>query len=234
MYFLFSGEGSTDMGKGRLQDRICEGNDYELGPMAMIVDQVVKHRTGCSVIQEGQYGFAPKNELIKKAKAARPGKKGMTLPGVDREKETAYFYHSARAFGTWAKKIQEKRREVVVAVLFRDCDKEGQDRGVWQHKWNSMLDGFTEAAFNHGVPMLPKPISEAWLLCALKNNPYQNCDALEKRSSSPKAKKPLKNELDKVCDGTDICSLVKSGRVNALKIDMPSFNAFKEKLLEVI
>ncbi len=41
MYFLFNGEGPTDMGVGTSAAVICEGEDYRCGPMAAIVDQIV-------------------------------------------------------------------------------------------------------------------------------------------------------------------------------------------------
>jgi len=236
MYFLFSGEGSTDTGSGNVIDTICEGDNYEPGPMAVITDQLYRSKHGKSFISDRQCGFISKNALQKKAKTSRPEKKSPKLPGKKRAKETGYFYHNARALALWAKEKQNVRKETVTGVLFRDCD--SQQRGVWQDKWQSMLNGFMDASFDHGVPMLPKPISEAWLLCALGKKPYQNCAALEIRSSSPSAKNPIKADLRKKCDGkisrSDLCTLIESGKVDALRINMPSFNAFKSRLIEVI
>lgn len=239
MYFLFSGEGSTDMGKGQFDDRICEGVNYEYGPMTLIVDQLVKDRTNQSFIADQHCGFIPKSALIAKAKSARPRKKGVTLPGIKKKKETAYFYCAAHAFGVFANKEKQSRNDKVVAVLFRDADNHASSgRGEWSDKWDSILKGFAAAYFDAGVPMIPKPISEAWLLCALKCRPYQNCTPLEKRSSSPKADRPLKKELSDACGGkssrSDLCTLVENGRINALQINMPSFNAFKKRLFEVL
>ena len=42
-----------------------------------------------------------------------------------------------------------------------------------------MLDGFAEENFSRGVPMIPKPKSEAWIICALRSNPYEGCESLE-------------------------------------------------------
>jgi hypothetical protein len=240
MYFLFSGEGSTDMGKGKLQDQLCEGNNYELGPMAMIVDQLVKNKTNQSFIAEQLCGFIPKSLLLQRAKPTRPSKNGMVFPGIKKKKETAYFYRAARAFGAWARTEKQRRKEKVVAVLFRDSDnRASSERGEWSDKWESMINGFSNAGFSAGVPMLPKPISEAWLLCALKRKmPYENCAALERRSSSPKAKAPMKKELKDICNGDSsrsyLCDLFEKGKIEASKIDMPSFNAFRDRLLKVI
>lgn len=50
---------------------------------------------------------------------------------------------------------------------------------MWTDKLESMKNGFKEADCILGVPMIPKPKSEAWLLCACKENAYQHCAALE-------------------------------------------------------
>lgn len=41
----------------------------------------------------------------------------------------------------------------------------------------SILDGFEDSGFKKGVAMVPKPTSEAWILCCLQH--YQHCDKLE-------------------------------------------------------
>ncbi len=240
MYFLFSGEGSTDMGTGKHNNRICEGDDYEPGPMALLIEQLVTAKKRSSSVLQGQCGFLPKTALVKRAKPNRPGKKNFMLPGAKTKKDTRYFYSTAYSFGITAIEKSQTRGEQVVAVLFRDSDdRKSSGRKEWSDKWDSMIRGFAAAKFDAGVPMLPKPISEAWLLCALKEKgPYDNCAALERRSPSPKAKRPLKQELNDVCGGnssrSNLCALVEQKRVSADNIDMPSFNAFRERLLEVI
>ncbi len=63
----------------------------------------------------------------------------------------------------------------VIAVLFRDSDGTASSgRGLWEDKRKSIEDGFGEAGFDYGVPMIPKPKSEAWLLCAFHG--YQRGD----------------------------------------------------------
>ena len=240
MYFLLSGEGATDMGKGSFDDRLCECNHYDHGPMALLVDRLVTGIHGTSFIGDQRCGFIPKKALLTKVKPAKPGKRGMILPGKNSGKDTGYFYRAARSIALWAKEVQKEKDEVVVAVLFRNSDNRAtSERGAWTDKWRSMEKGFAVEAFGNGVPMLPKPTSEAWLLCALKEkNPYQNCTSLKNRSSNPKAKKPLKKELSDACGGkssrSDLCALVENGQVDACKINMPSYNAFRERLLEAI
>jgi len=239
MYFLFSGEGATDFGTGCVDDQVCRGNDYDHGPMACVVYQVVKSLPRYSLIDSQSYGFLSKHALSTKVKHATPTKKGMRLAGRKKAKETGYFFSAARALAMWAKEEGGRRDDEVVAVLFRDCDGTASSgRGLWSDKWKSMMDGFAEESFDGGVPMLPKPTSEAWLLCALKSNPYQGCNALEVRSPSPLAKIPLKAELATILNGNasrqDLCDLFANGSVNSLRINMTSFNAFKDRLLAVI
>ncbi|MBX3178511.1 MAG: hypothetical protein KF886_14210 [Candidatus Hydrogenedentes bacterium] len=86
--------------------------------------------------------------------------------------------------------------------------------------------------------MIPRPTSEAWLLCALKEQPYERCEALEERSGSPNAQRPLKKELADRLGATPtrelLCMLVMDGRVDAGRIEMPSFTAFREDLKTAI
>jgi len=60
-----------------------------------------------------------------------------------------------------------------------------------------MLNGFAHEGFDSGVPMLPNPKSEAWLLCALKKpRPYQDCDRIEAGSGNAAAPDSLKAQLE--------------------------------------
>jgi hypothetical protein len=101
-----------------------------------------------------------------------------------------------------------------------------------------MLNGFDEEGFSRGVPMIPKPKSEAWLICALKSNPYQGCDALEDRSGSDRSPKSLKKELENLLGKQPtrdlLCDKIRTMAVDIDKIKMPSFNAFRERLEKVI
>jgi hypothetical protein len=100
-----------------------------------------------------------------------------------------------------------------------------------------MLDGFDEEEFPNGVPMIPKPKSEAWLICALKKHAYQNCQALEARSGNDNSPHSLKDELAEIL-GEEVtpellCEKVRN-QVNINRINMPSFRAFRERLEEVL
>jgi hypothetical protein len=86
--------------------------------------------------------------------------------------------------------------------------------------------------------MLPKPKSEAWILCALRNQ-YQSCAKLENESgndSSPNSlKKQLEEHLGETVSRTLINEKIEMGVIDINKIsDMPSLTAFKVHLDEVL
>ncbi len=101
-----------------------------------------------------------------------------------------------------------------------------------------MIQGFSDEGFEQGVPMIPKPKSEAWIICSVKNNPYQGCRTLEDRSGNDKSPNSLKGELAEILDGLpsreQLCEMVSNGTIDSNRIDMPSFLAFKEALLDLL
>ena len=237
MYFLLSGEGPTDMGLCTNSMAICEGDQYEPGPMAIIVSQIVMQRMGFSFIENRYCGFISRAEIVRKSDELKPPKKSPRLPGSRTSKETLYFYSNARAL---AKLAIEKRAEIgdddVIAVLFRDSDdKVSEKRTVWEIKRKSIEKGFQYEGFEQGVPMVPRPKSEAWIICAVKNNRYQNCGALENPSGKDGQPKVLKDELAGILGyrptRQQLCDMVNDGTIDVNQIDMPSFGAFKQALV---
>jgi hypothetical protein len=84
----------------------------------------------------------------------------------------------------------------------------------------------------------PKPTSEAWILCALKRNPYRGCEALEKRSANPRSPRALKKELAGILGEADVrealCAMVRNKTIDFDRIKMMSFDSFRERLEEVL
>ena len=228
MYFLLSGEGPTDIGSGDAP-----------GPMSVIVDQIVEGKYGYSFLEAECMGFVPKRVLAERGKELKPPRKSPRIPGKKKAKETLYFFQNARALADIAKEKQAALKDDVVAVLFRDADGAASDgRGLWENKRHSMIAGFEIEDFPNGVPMIPKPKSEAWLICALKKNPYHGCKKLEERSGNDDSPNPLKRELAQILDGEvsagTLCEKVRAKEVDIDKIDMPSLKAFRDRLEEVI
>ena len=198
MYFLFSGEGPTDLGQCDLGLVECEGTNFKYGPLAVIVEQIANSRRDVTFLGTPACSYLSESALSKWASKLKSLKKSPRLPGKKRAKETTYFYQNARALARCARDKERRLGNTIVAILFRDSDGTASaGRGDWAQKQVSMLKGFEAEGFTRGVPMIPKPISEAWLLCAKKDDPYENCKGLEERSGSPKAPNSLKEELER-------------------------------------
>jgi hypothetical protein len=236
MLIVVSGEGVTDMGRCIVADDCC-GNEFEPGPMACLVDQMLESLLGYAFLPLGLMHFVSKSRVSSVSKGLRPP----TLAGRKRKQETAYFFRNARAMAHLSRDLAEGCGEDdVVAVLFRDADKTRSTVDEeWQDKRDSMLNGFAFESFNSGVPMVPNPKSEAWLLCALKKvQPYQHCDRLELESGNDDAPNSLKAQLAAALGGEPsavaLAERVRSGEVDPNQIDMPSFVAFRTRLEQCV
>ncbi|WP_280545991.1 hypothetical protein [Halomonas sp. 11-S5] len=240
MHLLLSGEGPGDIGVCYPAAEQCQAETFQPGPMAWMVDQWVEHCQGYefSHLENGLVNYVSESYLVENKPKA--GKKPKRLPGKKTPKETAYYYDNARSLATKALALAAELDDHIIAVLFRDGDGTASaGRGKWQDKYNSMLKGFDVGGFKHGVAMLPKPKSEAWLMCALKpESPYQHCAALEQESGNDRGKNPLKEQLHAVLDGNSaaqaLAELVQNRTIRMEDIEMPSLQAFKARLMDVV
>lgn len=166
--------------------------------------------------------------------------RAVVLPGKKGAKETAYFYKNAWALGDWAISMEQAHEDKGIAVLFRDCDgTRSTGNSLWREKWDSMRRGFQRSGYSRGVPMLPKPKSEAWLLCAAKKSPYQNCAALEDLSGNDNSPNAAKKKLDAAFGGhrtgAELCDWLEENLFDSAKAgSMPSYAAFHDRLLEAV
>jgi hypothetical protein len=226
MFLILSGEGSSDIGI----------EDDKIGPMTKLVDNWIARRIGYSLIDTQSYTIIPKQQLTERAKQIKP----LSRKGKKQQSETRYFYKNARALALLA---HQKSQEIgddtpLILVLFRDADgTASSDRGEWKDKMESMLTGFEVEQVSTGVPMIPKPKSEAWILCALRNK-YQNCAKLEDESGNDTSPNSLKQQLEEYL-GEPGSRIVLNDKIDAGEIDidrikdMPSLTAFKNRLDEV-
>jgi hypothetical protein len=226
MFLLLNGEGASDIGT----------QDDEIGPMTKFIDNWIARRSGYSLIEIGQYTIVAKQTLSETAKAIKP----ISKKGKKQQSETRYFYKNARALALLAKKESRRRDDIsVIPVLFRDADgTASSDRGEWEAKRQSILNGFKDEQIPNGVPMIPKPKSEAWVLCALRNN-YQNCAQLEHESGNDSSPNSLKEQLEQLLREPGTRELlndqIDQGKLDISKIiDIPSLTTFKERLDEVL
>lgn len=124
-------------------------------------------------------------------------------------------------------------------IYFHDADKEKQEQFV-----DAINLGFSalesqEQPAPTGVAMVPKPTSEAWFICAVKDNPYQHCAALEEKlsgndnaSDQNAPKKVLARHLGEAA--TSEKQLQLAAEIEPCRIDMPSFNQFNTDLARAV
>ena len=240
MFFLFSGEGPTDLGTCTHPDIINHGENYLHGPLTIVVDQIVEARHFYSLLESGVFAFVPETMLQERAKALRPKPKSGSIPGAAMKKETRYFYRNARALARIAiQHGQDIHENDVVVVFFRDGEEPNQ-RGNWKDKWDSILVGFQEEEFDRGVPMIPTSVSEAWMLCGLykQRDPQQNCRDLENKTFGSGSQHQLKDRLEKELGETPnretLCEKVRTKEINFDLVDLCCYVKFKEQLFRVI
>ena len=238
MYLLLSGEGPSDIGVCRSSD-VCGGADFQQGPMAIIVDQLIELNQGFEMSHLGCELVSYVSESYLAENKQPPQRKAMSLKGKKKPAETKYFFENARALASIARNKATEVDDNVIAVLFRDADgTSSAGRGNWNDKRNSVIAGFNVGDYELGVAMIPNPKSEAWLLCATKQNPYQHCDCLEDESGNDKGKSPLKEQLVKSLVGKtssfDMAQLINNKQIAITRIDMLSFNIFKSDLEKVV
>ena len=234
MRLVLSGEGPTDLGRER---PAAGGIEFVPGPMAWVVDKLLERfHTRYSMLDAHQAGGDCVAYVHETALAAF-GKPGSPLfPGVKFGRGTAYFTRNAQALGLFAKQASTQEAQPVLAVLFRDGDGvKASPAGEWQEKVDSMHRGFALVECDTGVPMVPRPKSEAWLMCALRPPGYVNCSPIEDASGNDASPNSLKKQLAALHGGEDPTAeekaeWVMTGAVDPLRIDMPSFNAFKQAL----
>lgn len=240
MIVVLSGEGPTDLGDSASGLVDAPFDDIRFGPLAEMIERLTVPLLGYSLRDCGMYRLIDKAVLSEREKSLKALKKNsLTLPGKKRAQETAFFYTNARALAMVAKEIVGEVGCDAVAVLFRDSDGTASaGRGEWQAKWDSMVNGFNAESYPHGVPMLARPKSEAWLICALRPNPYQGCESLEGESGNDNSPNSLKDQLEAILGEPAHRELLREkvadGRIDPFRINMPSFNDFKQRLGDAI
>jgi hypothetical protein len=234
MILLLSGEGPSDIGSCMGFASECEGEDFRAGPMAMMIDRLVEPIWGYSPLGATAFIHASEGRVALRSRQLR----GLALPGLKRPKETGYFFKNARALAQMAKE-RTTQQSPVGAVLFRDSDgTRSAGNSLWHEKWGSIANGFEAESFSLGVPMIPNPKSEAWLLCAVQQNRYTNCVRFEEISGNDASPNSAKRQLDEALAAMDkqyidICDMIRDGTIRPAQIVMPSYDRFRERLEQV-
>jgi hypothetical protein len=238
MYIIFSGEGVTDFGTGT-HHSFCCGNDYRYGPLTYLVDKLIEQICHYSIITNEVAVWVDGAELERIKSNSRPSKKSIRIPGGKVKIAARYHFEDAKALAIATSTfIETKTDKNCIAILFRDSNT--TDKKEWNDKITSMFNGFIVEDFHYGVPMLPKPVSEAWILCAVyrNENPNRNCNDLENRKHGNRKEHALKYELEEKLGAQPTRELLNkkilSGEINHNNINLPSFNKFKERLEKIL
>lgn len=239
MILLLSGEGPSDIGQSS-HGGACRGDKFDPGPMALLIEQLLESCLNYQVLEHSRahdadaVRFVDETTLGQWGRDAVKSQKEMLLPGERSPLGTIHFRKSALVLGRKAREIEVQENDCVVAVLSRDSDiTQSSPRNIWQKHRDSMINGFLVAEFEGGVAMMPRPKSEAWLLCALKKK-YHHFDSLEDEPGNDDSPKNLKRQLSEHLKGKSdtqsLNGLVVDGKIVAHQIQMPSFLAFRESL----
>lgn len=230
MLLILSGEGASDFGgTSDFGDRP--------GPMAYIIDQLLEDALDYSPINCGMVRWFSRAELSAEAKKHKFPK--VALPGPKRNQGYLGHFKQAQALGLIAQRLESDEGSPSLAVIFRDSDgTNSAPLAHWSFLTGAIEDGYKAAEYKTGVAMVPKPKQESWLLCALKENPYSGCDALEDEPGNDGAPHPLKEKLRSAVgyDPTleDMCNWIETRRFDSAKVEMSSFVHFKDGLTAAI
>lgn len=228
---LVTGEGSSDMGGSNNGQSISTGEFYNLGPMALLAVRLLQ-----KIIpdwNEDNIDFqSPNNWMtcISGNELARQAK-GVSKHRPSTKLKKGFVEHANRAT-TMAGYAKDNGHQL--AFYFHDADKCDFD-----DLHQSIMLGFNGIEGVHGIPMIPKPTSEAWLICGQKQNPYAHCTALETELSGNDAasdenapKKVLARLLGQEATTEQQYEMVTG--IDITRIDMPSYNQFKTDLTTAI
>ena len=229
MTCLLLGEGASDLGV----NSDYEEPRFQKGPMTLVIDFLAK-KMG---VREIEYELLSRGDVslgLKKCNrqiASRPKK-------VDQKFRAIYLF--AWYMGTQASKVGKD-----AVVYFHDPDHTNSgSANTVDRMAGAMVLGFDMARYQYGVPMIPVPRSEAWLLAYFqkglaKQMAYNKSERFEKlpaNDDSPKsAKKLLKQAVGARTESETYTMVMKEiCDIDWTRVDMPSFNRFRSRLESVI
>jgi len=224
MKIAVRGEGATDIG------RLLHNGCFEKGPMVMLTEKLDCYKRALCELgyDEGlnaddfiQWHYIHK-ETIKKAritskKSILRGKKEHRASGD--LLEIKGFFEESNSFASLAREVESS-----IAIFFVDTDKAWCDERYRQAKAGLKVHGFDST----GIPMIPVKISEAWLMCSLSR--YQDCARHEEATTDKRSPHYPKN----LCDASGKTRHEIADECDPNRINMPSFNRFKEELQKAI
>ncbi|MEW6350521.1 MAG: hypothetical protein AB1646_15765 [Thermodesulfobacteriota bacterium] len=198
---LLSGEGPSDIG-----EKDPQNGTFNHGPIAVLTSRILAWNHKHDVT----FHFRTRAELKSHV---------MTLKGKPKgQKGTAGKGHSLLAFKlAWV----AKENNCDVAVLMRDADNRD-----FTEVYEEIRSGFVAARFDRGIPAVPVPKSEAWIICCV--DPGES-DRIERRSEDMKALLEQKLRLHQTPDNIESWRDIVSS-CDLCAVRPPSFVRYKRDM----
>lgn len=229
MKCLLLGEGPSDLGAN---DDFAVPR-FRKGPMIWAIDSLASRRGFDGI----DYALLSRGEV---SRGIRQSHRGISARPKEVDPEHRAIYQSAWYLGKTA--LAEGKD---MAVFFHDADRTRSAPCDQARKLEEAMDaGFAVAGFFAGVPMIPVPRSEAWLLACFqkglaRQSAYNHAERFENlpaNDQSPNLAKKLLQAAVGAESEADTYSKVMDeiADVNWSQVKMPSFNRFRERLEYVL
>ena len=228
MKLLLLGEGASDLGAPDEADLV----GFRKGAMTCVLDALLG-RHGL----DGEYKLLTRGDVSQGIKSS---KRSISSRPKEVDKELCTIYKSAFFMG---QKVGVCGQDG--AVYFHDADRTcSTPSGKAQRVEAAINVGFAAADCATGVPMVPNPRSEAWLLAYFQKNlprqtMYNRAERFEELPGNDKSPHSAKKLLAKAlgCAESDIYGIVMEqiDEIDWTRVSMPSFDRFKcrfEKLID--
>lgn len=245
-----TGEGASDLGQCHqynLHDgKACDSAGFNLGPMTELLVKQLRlvnddKRTWIADMLESIDTHAI-NFIYFSRGALSAFAKGTALKNYNRPSARTPKGLAADAMHSYALGVIAKQNEACLAVIFHDVDGTRSERSLNARRYDELRQafhaGFEAAEYNHGVAMVPKPKSEAWLICAVDG--YVNGAVLEEslsgndRSPQNAAKVVLVEKIGEEATTEKQAEIViHQVDANSLRC-MPSYNDFADDLTRAV
>ena len=247
LQLFLTGEGPTDLGCSTRGRTPSTGDDFEVGPVLKLILKLIEQNAHwrteqldfsnpqgfCYWFKGGELGLIAKE---RKVPTQRPSK--------NLEKGFSVHARKAATLALLSKDNNQKNIEIdgskTLTIYFHDTDGTRSELANKPNRQQQLVDsihaGYQSQKFYCGIAAVPKPTSEAWLICAAKKNPYRDCKQWETKLSgndrspdkAPKSELAKALSIDKPTRD-DLCHLVE--KIDPLQIDMPSFNQLKRNII---
>ena len=222
MYFVLTGEGNSDLGY----------SEEHPGVLVRLLEKLANNISD----EDFGYEFASRNDLTAEMPKDSDSSRKMLLRGNRRKYEFLItVQRQAEALARIALTLDNTG-----AVFFHDCDfthsEVNNPDEYYRQVVCSMEQGFQSVDYRNGVPMVPKPRSESWLLCHYQDTPYENCARFEDLPANDRAENSGKKLLARFfnCRKSQIYEHIDIEEIDWDKIDAPSFVFFKNRFQHVV